>query len=282
MNHDLIESIDNAEFNNEFEFEDSIKNKLLMFLKLKLKRDYFVEPENIKKIIAGIEDNEYNDRLLYFLYNYLHQRILTKKIDLNIVDDKLCILEYLQNNDIVHSKVECYNKNLLKKITVLIKNEDDKVSSIKSVAFCLDSAIDLIVLNSGNHSNYYNQDVNDIISKEIDNYCYDKIGFFNSKTYPLYNVYDLKKMSNNEMLLSCDSGLLMDSNFTDFYPLTFYTKKKLESLIQSYKFCENLKDDFFGNKIDEYSNSIFANDPDLEGFGTNLSYEHGMHYEKNI
>ena len=50
MNHDLIESIDNAEFNNEFEFEDSIKNKLLMFLKLKLKRDYFVEPENIKKI----------------------------------------------------------------------------------------------------------------------------------------------------------------------------------------------------------------------------------------
>lgn len=135
MNHDLIENIDNAEFNNEFEFEDSIKNKLLMFLKLKLKRDYFVEPENIKKIIVGIEDNEYNDRLLYFLYNYLHQRILTKKIDLNIVDDKLYILEYLQNNDIVHSKVECYNKNLLKKITVLIKNEDDKVSSIKSVSF---------------------------------------------------------------------------------------------------------------------------------------------------
>lgn len=157
-----------------------------------------------------------------------------------------------------------------------------KFHQLKAYLFFLDSAIDLIVLNSGNHSNYYNHDVYDIISKEIDNYCYDKIGFFNSKTYSLYNVYDLKKMSNNEMLLKCDSGLLLDSNFTDFYPLTFYTKKKLESLMQSYKFYENLKDDFFRNKIDEYSNSIFANDPDLEGFGTNLSYEHGMFYGRKI
>lgn len=274
MNNIMFDSINNNKSDDEGNIEFDFYNKLLLLLKVKLKRNLFVDKEKIKKIIDGIKNNKYSTELLNYLYNYMYQEIDVNKIDLDIENDTLFIIEQKYDNKILYSTIKCMDDNLLKKQTINLYNEFGIIRTIKSISFCLESAIDLVILNTSDNK-YKNGEIDDIITSEENNNYYTKIGFLDfdySNNFPLYNVINLEDVNEQDNLFYSDHGLLQDEKYNYF--LSSYTKTNLDNL---YK----LKKNDYLSHIFNY-NDTFYYDQDIKKFISMITSEEDNMFDNKL
>lgn len=271
MSNILNDLVNNSELDDVINTKFDFYNKLLLLLNMNLRRDTFVNNKKIEKIIDGIKNKKYKPELLNYLYNYMYQVIDVIKFDIDIKDDTLFIIEKLYDNKVLYSTIMCTDNRLLKKQTISISDALGILSTVKSVSFCLESAIDLVILNTKTND-YINSSIDTIILNEENNNNYVKIGFFdfnNSIKFPVYNVINLENMYGTDISYYSNHGLLQDNMFNPL--LSSYTKTNLNNLCK----IEN-KYLFYFSK----NNNTFNYDQDIKFFISNIISERNNQIEK--
>ena len=254
------------------------EKKLLTLLKRVMNNKDVIDKNNLYLFLDMMLKGKIPSHLIEYIYNYLYQRNNNDKIDIKYNKDEICLIEKQSSGRIIYSIIQTDNKIAdIKKRSICIRITKDSIYALKSVSFALDSAIDLVVLNTEVSSYDLNEDITNILKKELKRKDFDIIGFLSKDAYPLYDTVRIDgDIMNN--VSSLKDGILKEmdkkSKLNVYVNVTNYTRNTLGYLKELKQIDKKIVYDSL-NK-DDISKKI-SNDEDIVYFAKNLrELSHGI------
>ena len=238
---------------------DSINNKLIFLLKHK-------DSKKFDNFIKSINNNEISPSIVKYLYNYLYRYSSNKLVFLEKHNDKVIMNELEETNDYTMYKRSAIGieekNNEIKRVTVRIKYDYDnkKITFSKQVNYCLDSGLDVLILETDELVDSDVSKATENIEKIISNCSYSKISYLILEE-PSLRYFDTTKISegsiNNYKSVLVDDRLYDSSDYltedVKRENVTGYTKQSIRQLINYYK----------GRYIDKEMDETFSNNRNL-------------------
>ena len=261
--------------------EDNLDKKLIFLLRHQLK-----DEESIKKIINLIMIHKISNVLITYLYNYLYKNSSNEIINIDYSDGKFIVREMNKKEKDNLYKFEVIEPESklsdIKRTNIMINiNEETKETKVKKqLHYALDSAIDLMILETSEYMLKHHVNFNDAISALVQTNEYKRISYLSLKN-PTLRVYESAQMIDGTIkiyntILEKDRlkeyNSKIQGNIIPPENLTEYTKKSIKYLKQLYNIeKEKFLNDFITNTSDKVFNYIDLDDADIINFFESLN-----------
>ncbi len=223
--------------------KESLKNKLLFFILNKKKSNS--DDSNLKSFLDDLRNGRISETLVRYLYNYLYRNTANSEIaiDLEHKDGRVILEECEEEKKAFRFKrsvISLADKlGDVRRKTLVVETPDGFKNCLcnKSIHYALDSAIDLVVLETPYVLCRGKDEIREFTSRE-DNYS--RVSFITRESPKIYKTYENRKdetIEEYDTYINKDEVISLSSNNNTMSSdnLTRDTIEAYENLERTYK-----------------------------------------------